>query len=80
MATITREVVKVWVYRSGAEIVATPVTKGRRPKPKLFSERRSYGRARSKVGALEALAQTLGISVEDMEVEALTFEVVPEAA
>lgn len=59
---------KVWVYKDGMDYVATPVTKGRRPKPGLRSERRTYGVARSKNGALEALAVALHIPGDNLNV------------
>jgi hypothetical protein len=61
---------KVWTYRSGMDIVATPVTRGRRPKPGVFSDARTYGVAHSKDGALADLAQKLGIGTSQFEVVA----------
>lgn len=59
---------KVFLYRSGNQFVATPVTRGRRPKPKVFSDRRTYAQGRSKSAALASLAQTLGVETSNMEV------------
>lgn len=63
---------KVWTYRFGTNMVATPVTRGRHPNPDVFSEARTYGVARSTSAAIESLLEQLG-APQDAEVEVIKF-------
>lgn len=63
---------KVWTFRDGMDIVATPVTRGRHPNlSKLSESKRVIGRARSTNGALADLATQLGVGATLFEISPL---------